>query len=502
MEMKNALKNKKLRYGSLSIVFIAAFVMLVIALNLILTSISSKVNLSVDLTKEELYTVGEETKAILGTLGDEFDITIYFLADRDRYERSKYSLMVRDLGEEYARVYPNNVRVVYKDINKDPTFVEKYKSQTQINISTSHLIIEGKYHHRVINLDAFFTMSEETGAYYSFNGELRYTSAMLQCSIEEPQVVTFTTEHGETISESLLDILYSAGFEFQFKDLSKEDIDERTRILIISNPLFDFLGYEGENTGEKTEIEKIADYVNKFKNLIVFVNSSTPSLPNLQEYLLEYWGIGYKPYHKINDMAHAVATGGNDGFSVVAQYAGSEGSSAANLHSVASSSGSGARTVFRNAVELFSDENKANAGVGIETVMKTFPTARSIYRNEDNEEVSTTGEFPLMLLSTNFNYGENNVKKFQYVLLVSSTSFASDTFLKDNKFGNNLLLFGAARTMSTEWVSPSIKTKPFIKEALVIEMGAANTLTWLVSGVFPLFVIIAGLVVFFKRRHL
>ena len=268
---------------------------------------------------------------------------------------------------------------------------------------------------------------------------------------------------------------------------------------MISNPRYDFIGYEGETTDTKTEIEKVAEYVNEFKNLIVTVDSSTPPLPNLQEYLHEYWGIGYKPYHKINDMEKSVRTGGNDGYSVVGQYEGTGDSSAAyNIHKIASSEG--ARTVFRNAVELFSDEGKAKTGVRIEPVLKTYSSARSIYTEEDAES-SVTGEFPLMLLSTYHDYGENNAIRYQYVMLVSSSGFASDTFLGSG-FGNSKVVLGATRVMSTERVSPDIKYKPFVKEGLTIEIGTANTLTWFVSGVFPLIIIVLGLGVFLKRRHL
>lgn len=497
---KNILNNKKLKHGTLSAVVIVAFIAIVITLNLILTSIASKNNLTIDLTAEELYTVSDQTKAILDTLGEDFAITIYFLQDKDLYESDKYALMVRDLGEEYARIYPDKVKVEYKDIKKDPSFVEKYKSESQTSISSGHVIIQGKYHYRILTLSAFFMISEETGAMYAFNGEQRFTAAMLQSSIFEPQVVSFTAGHGETVSPSMLDIFAGAGFEIKFVDLSQEDIDERTRILIASNPRFDFLGYSGEGSEEKTEIEKVAEYVNKFNNLIVFVDSTTPALPNLQEYLLEYWGLGYKPYHKIYDEINAIQSD-KDGYSIVGKYIGTEDTSAAyNIHKGASAEGSGAKTVFRNSVELFLDKNKAKDGVKIEPVIATHNTAITVV-GEGEEDNPQKGEKPLMLLSTYYNYGDNNVVKYQYVMLVSSTSFASDTYLQSS-YGNRRVVSGMARVMATERISPDIKFKPFIKEALSIEIGTATTLTWLVVGILPGIVIILGIAMFVKRRHL
>lgn len=508
MNIKSIVKSKRMKYGSLSLLLIAAFVSIIIALNLILSSIASKTNLTIDLTDQKLYSVGEESKAILETLGEDLDITIYFLSARDLFEAKNedevmsFPRMVRDLGEQYTQIFPNKIKVEYKDISRDPAFVEEFLDETQTALSANHVIVKGKYHHRVLSLNAFFSMSEETKKVFAFNGEQRFTAAMLQCSISEPQVVTFTTGHSETVSNTLFGIFSAAGFETQAKDLSREEIDKRTRFLIISNPKEDFQGYTGTNAGAINEIDKVQNFMKEYNNLLVFVDSSTPELPHLQEYLLNYWGLGYKAHHKVKDTTHAVGTIADDGYSIVGQYVNFDsGSAAYNIHSVASSTGGGAKTVFRNAVEIYSDIDEAENNVIIENVMETYDTAERLYTNEDQEMITDKGVYPLMLLSAYMNYGENNVKLYQYVMLVSSTDFASDTFLS-TEFGNRKLIFGAARVMGVERVVPDIEYKAFIDNAMKIELGAANTLAWMVSAIFPLIIIIIGLVVFVKRRHL
>ncbi|HAN20562.1 MAG: hypothetical protein A2Y15_01005 [Clostridiales bacterium GWF2_36_10] len=502
MNLKTLMKSKKIRYGSLSVVFIVVFVAVILIANVILSSIASKTNLTIDLTKEELYSVSNESKTILETLGDDLDITIYFLADRDLYEVSAHSRMVRDLGEQYAEVLPGKIKVEYKNITQDPGFVDEYLDETQTTLTPDNVIVKGKYHHRILTLKAFFTTSSETQEVIGFYGEQRFTAAMLQSSMSEPQVVTFTTGHSETTSETLLSIFDAAEFEIQVKNLAYEEIDERTRILIISNPKEDFQGYNGANAEVITEIDKITTFVEKFNNLIVFVDSTTKELPNLQEYLLDYWGLGYKPFHKLIDTKHSVAKGGAEGYSIVGQYVTTgEETAADTIHKVASSTGSGATTVYRNAVEIYSDVNQARKNIVIETVMETFDTAEVVYTDENQQVVSEDGIYPLMLLSTLMDYGDNNTKLYQYVLLVSSTDFAKDDFLT-NEFGNRKLMFGAARIMGTERVSPDIDYKPFKDPAMTIELGAANFLAWMVSAIFPIIIITIGLVVFFKRRHL
>jgi hypothetical protein len=129
------------------------------------------------------------------------------------------------------------------------------------------------------------------------------------------------------------------------------------------------------------------------------------------------------------------------------------------MTSVITSLGKDIKTIFKNAVELeIKTNNKAD--YSIETVMKTSDKASSMYKDKENKDVSSSGEFPLMLLSTNQDYGENNAVKYKYVLLSSSTDFASDTYLSGS-FGNSRVVQGAARIMSTERVVPDIKEKTF-----------------------------------------
>lgn len=500
---------RKLKYGSLSVVFTAAFIALILALNLILSSIAPKVNLAVDISKEELYSLSDSTKQILDGLKEttNFKITITFLADRDKYESDQYTLMVRNLGEEFARNYPDNITVEYKDIQKDPAFAQQIINETQTTgLSSNYVVIKGAYHYRVLSLDAFFITSSETGNLYAFDGEKRFTAAIQQCSLEKPLVVAFTKGHGEpdisdiiagkVESESasrmkrLCEILMTAGYEIQQVDLSRENLDERTEILIINNPKTDFIGIEDPNS--ENEIDKIIEFMTGYKDIIVFVNADTPELPNLQEYLSETWGINYKPYHKLSDMSHSIKS---DGFSIVGQYNNStSGTASYNITSVLTSYPD-IKTVFRNAVEL-ETVNANKTDYILETVMKTHSTAQSVYK----DEAPVSGEFPLMLLSTYSTYVDN-AKKYKYVLLSSSTDFATDEFMT-SAFGNSKIVLGAMRIMSTERIVPDIDEKPFTETAMKIEAGTANTLAWLVSAVFPVIIICAGVAVFIKRRHL
>lgn len=514
--MNKLLKSKRFKYGSIATILTIVFVALVIVLNVVISALDAKYNLTFDLTETNLYTVSDSSKEILDSLGDDLDITIYFLAERDTLDSSYETYLVRELAEEYERNYPGKIKVDYININKNPSFADKYMTESTItSIGASNVIVEGKHHFRLLSINAFYSVDSETSEIYAFNGELRFTAAMTQSSIKEQQIVTFTTGHGEdtanltgTVSAAnkpaLRDIFETAGFDIRVVDLEHEEIDDNTRILIINNPKSDFSDFDKENPSAATEIDKISAYMAKYRGLMVFVDSSTPSLPNLQEYLLEHWGVTYEPYSIISDIDHCVKAGSPgesaDGLSVVAQYsaAPAEGQTAAyKIHERASSAG--IKSVFRNAVRLSVDTNKGQQGVVVNNVVSTSAGAKAT--NPDTGE-ETTGVFPLMTISSKMTYVDNNATWYQYCVISSSSEFANNTFLSPT-YGNSEFIYGATRLMSTERSIPDITYKKFNNEnkALEIEDGTARRLAIGIIFLLPVAIIICGVVTFVRRRH-
>ncbi len=503
--------NRRYKYGSISIVFTVVFIALIIALNLMLSAFSLSGDLTVDLTQEDFTSVGDETLALLKGLGDDLDITITFMSARDQFdlEANQYNgvnltAMVRDLAENYAKIFDGKdgkgiVRVQYKEINTDPEFEKKFLEESTTTLSPTSVIVEGKHHFRVLSMLAFYTQDEE-GKYYSFNGEYRLTTAILQSSISDPQVVSFTYGHGELGADGKIDtssdvaglfaILTEAGFECKTVNLASEEIDPKTEILICYDPETDF-SYE--------ETDKLTAYLGKHNSFILFVDSQTPEMPALQSLLDDNWGIGYKPFYRVTDTEHAIGKNSN----ISAKYPEiaedqQNGSAAYQIRSTVASLQDGIRVTLPESVELYKRENITRDDFSVETVLTTYDTAVSAKEGKEG----TKGEMPLMLLSTKYEYGENNVTEYSYVMLVGSTEFADTTNMIANQNGNRRVMLATARIFGVNRVAPDIDDKPFGDTALDIELGTAKLLTWLICTIVPGAIIVMGLVVFFRRRHL
>lgn len=504
--------NRRYKYGSLSVVFTVVFVALVLALNLVLSSLSLSGDLTVDLTQEDFTSIGEESDKLLTELGKDLDITITFMSARDMFDLKENNYnginltgIVRDLAENYARTFDGSgdkgtIRVQYKELNTDPEFEKKYFEESSIKLSSTTVIVQGKHHYRILNLKAFFSM-DENGNYYAFNGEYRFTTAMLQSSIKEAQVVTFTYGNGEPIGADglistdsaiagIASVLSEAGFEIKTANLESESIDPRTEILITYDPITDISAQESDT---------ITKYLANRNAYMVFVDSATPKLSNLQSMLSDNWGIDYKPFYRVTDDKHSLGSVSTINAKYPALSTESTESSAAyQIHKTASSMGGSIATAMPESVALAVRDGLTKDSFFVETVLSTHDTA--VATNADGD--SSNGEMPLMLLSTKYGYGENSATEFSYVSLVGSTEFADVERLVSETYGNKRILLSAARVFSANRVAPDIDARPFGSAAVDIEKGTATTLTYLICTIFPGVVIIFGIVVFIRRRHM
>lgn len=507
--------NRRYKYGSLSVGFSIVFIALVIAINLVFSGLSLSGDLTVDLTQEDFTSVGEESERLLTELGKDLDITITFMAARDKYDmaENKYNGInltgiVRDLAETYQRVFDGSgekgtVRVQYKELDTDPEFEKKYLEESATKLSATSVIVQGKHHYRVLDLASFFTLNEN-GAYHSFNGEYRFTTAMLQSSITASQVVTLTYGNGEPIgADGLLSVsssvaglaavLQDAGFEIKTVNLESEEIDPRTEILITYDPVTDLT---------TVETDKITKYLASRNSYMVFVDSQTTALPNLQSMLSDNWGIDYKPLYRITDESHSLGSVST----INAKYPeidseSQSGSAAYQIRKTVSDMGGTIATALPESVELVVRSGLTQDSFTVETVLTTYDTAKSASASSDAAP-GTEGEMPLMLLSTKYGYGENNVTEYSYVALIGSTEFADSAHVLAENYGNKRMILSSARIFAANRVAPDIEARPFGSTALNIETGTARFLSWTICTVLPAVVMIFGIVVFFRRRHM
>lgn len=514
-------------------VFTVVVIALILALNLFVTSVGDKLSTKIDLSSKGIISISDATRTALSSLGETFETTIYFLTAKDLLESTSEEkiYMVHEMAQEYARQYPECIKIEYKDLNKDMAFLEKFKTQTQSTLTSDKIVIEGKYHTKVYSFSAFFVKDEDSGDYFAFQGELKFTSAILQTSMNEQPVALFTTGHGETVkgvlqgdgtsviyeydvidinddtlyndlvdSVPIYQMLDNSGFKIKAIDLSKDNIPENTKLIVVSNPKSDFQSYSKDISADtKTEINKIDDFVNSFKSLAVIVGDNTPAnMPNLTELLWEEYGLGFEANHKIQDMNNCVLTGssnGYDGYSVIGEYA--KGQNSLEHAILSNVSGTSIKTIFRDPVRIKIDSSLKGAAVSVFT-----SESAKVYAN--NEEIES-GSFPLIGVFCNYEFGQNNVMEYKRVFLIGSDEFLSPEYTS-GEYGNPYIFYGMARSATNNDIIPDeinyVKLDNEALDAEVLTSEIAQKWALRVSLYIPSVILIIGGIVWLRRRHL
>ena len=329
----NVLKNKKFRYGSVSVALTVVIIVAVILLNAIVTAVVHDNELYLDMTSDNLFTLSDAAKSYLDPLKENNRrVKIIFCAAEDEIEADPYTYYAYHTAKDVREYLGDGcVELEFVDIIKNPTKLKKYFNDGESVSPNAYAIIlvgqikneSGEWvdgYSRIYSAGALYMVDSTGQSIIGYNGEQRLVSGILTVTQTEQPVACFTVNHGETgpvvyatddngnyildengkkikASDTAFKILLEdCGFKVLEIDLWNEDIPEACSLLIINNPTSDFHAIdEYSQVAETTKLEKFLDEKNA---LMVFLDSETGSgasgvngtLPNLEDYLKE-WGI-------------------------------------------------------------------------------------------------------------------------------------------------------------------------------------------------------------------
>ena len=293
--MRNSFtQSRKFKYGSVATAFTIAFVAIVVIFNIIFTALAQKYNWYIDMTEKQVYTLSDEAKELLADIPDE--VNIYFASDPDvlmNGSNSSYTRMIYTTALQIEEAFPN-IHVECENVYKNPGFFREFYNTAATDIDSDSVVITSGSEVRVYKAQAFFTFNDPTDAstVWAYSGEKSMISGIMQVTQTEKPKVAFTIEHGEEMGNALAlaNVFAANGFEVQTVNLAKDTLDDDTRILVIYNPIYDFIGAEAEDASTN-EIEKIDAFLDRRGCLMVFADPQyADNLTNLNEFLAE-WGI-------------------------------------------------------------------------------------------------------------------------------------------------------------------------------------------------------------------
>lgn len=495
--------------GIFSAGFIAVVVVLVVFINMIAGSVTSRVAWATqDMTAVSLYSISDDTKKMLKDLDN--DITFYVMSSEANADAT-----VKKTLERY-QTNSKHIHVEYKDTTRYPNF---YKEFTDTAPTAGSIIVynDKTKKSKVVDYNDIY-ISDNYSYYYSgqsgassYDCEGQLDSAIAYVRTENTYKIYQVEGHDEAVLDTtnfgtlnnLTDIIQKYNCEIeQIKLLSMKSIpnDECSALLL--------LGPKTDYTEDEATLVK--EYLAKGGNAIIGIESMASigtDKPNFYSILKEYnvevkagiiaennssfYAPQYGPFYAFAEGITGYATGLTSyvftPYTVGLKQIDSKDSSITYTALASSSKDSVLKTNAANAKSY--EKEKGDEEGPFDTVAAVTKTTEGNDSTEDEEKKK----------SDSSNETESNITS--NILVFGSVYSLSDTMDTLVQGSNTQIVNNALKEyIDTDVTTISVPAKSLTSDTLTVTESGTRLFGILLAVVAPVIVLAAGIIVWVRRR--
>ena len=271
--------NNKKSYMTTAGIVTSLIVVSIIIINILFSVVGTKVNLKIDMTKDKVLSFSDTTMDTLHKLDREVNVYSLIPAKAEGTVVNQ----LREIIEKYAKISSKiNYQVI--DTEKNPEFAKKYTQAGEV-LSTYSIIFDAGKKFKVVNLNEAIVTDASGQGIQSIRAERLFTSALIYVTSDKVVKLGVLEGHGEIVSSLYFEaLLEDEGYEVVPINLMTSDIESDINSIIITTPEKDF---------DASEIEKIDKFLYNGNSMQLFMPPGGAPTPKLDAYLAE-WGIEFK----------------------------------------------------------------------------------------------------------------------------------------------------------------------------------------------------------------
>ena len=485
--MMNIFKSRKFRQGSAATAITVLVIALIVIVNMVVSLLTERFSLRLDLTGEKFFTLSQESLEFLSHV--EKDVDVFVLDDEVRFmARGNYYKQALEVIQRYASASPR-IRVSFVDIVKDPSFPNRYPD---LVINTGNILVDCGGQATVLTAyNLFNTQMDETGrtGIVSSKAEQAFSSAILNVTSDKRFTAVILSGHNESNTTDFANLLRTNNFDVLEQNLMTEaEINPEAVIAVLCAPTRDI------TEAEAVKIDTFLNNNNKMGKTLFYMASSTQAGPMpVLDGLLEDWGL------KIDSGIIYETSQGNlfdyNIYSVLAGYSETEYSAnvvAKNLPMALANA--------RPIAYLFEDR-----GMYSTVPLLHFSTSSGIRpATAPNGWVpsagAVSGPHGAMGMSQMYRY-EGVVPMVSTILLAGTDLIIDPAILGSPNLANSEYLLGVLNTLIGREEIVQIQNKSLGSTEISITPVQTLVISGILTIVFPLLVLICGIVLWLLRRH-
>lgn len=469
---KFKLDKRSLKYGSNSIILIVAVVFIAVIVNLLV----GMGNIKWDLTKDKLYSLGDESKKIIKDIKK--DVTIYGLFDEGKIGNGDaYKDLINLLGQ-YEKL---GIKIAYIDPDKDPGTLASFDKDKTKDIAKGDFVVKSGNKVKKLSAQDLYGQSSEYGRMYS--AEPLITGAIKFVTSDVTPIAYFVEGHGEYSANNDLTQVKAAleNNNMEVKTLSlvtEQNIPEDCKLLIFSSPKKDL------SDAEKI---KINAYLKKNGRIVFLFDpvESSDKFANFEEVLSAYnVGINYDKVKELDENMHLPG----DEYSLVAKLESND------INSSFSSKDEYLFLPDSRSLSILKNEKEW---------LKTYSLAKTTDKAQAasilNQGSTQAGPFDLAIAS--------EITGGSKVLVFGNGVFITDKALTSQystyfSTGATYFLSTIVNWMQDKQDQTTISPKVVSVKALTTNESQVKVISVVLMGVLPILIMGCGFVVWSRRRHL
>ncbi|OPZ85544.1 MAG: ABC-type uncharacterized transport system [Firmicutes bacterium ADurb.Bin419] len=272
--------NKNFKFGGLFLIISLIVIGITIAINFLAEI--DKFDVKWDLTPNKMYSIGEQTEKILGELDK--DVRITFLADKQELmEIQGAGELITDFLANYDK-FPR-VTVEYIDPDKNPNIISELDKDNLLGLVTDNIVVSSGNKVKKVVASELFYADQQSGTPF-FAAEQSITGAIKFVTSDKTPGIYFLEGHGERALDTeylgLKQILENGNYAVKTLNLAVVDkVPEDAEIIMITGPKSDL---------SQAEADRLTAYFKKNGNAIFLFDpvNSDKRFENFENVLSEY----------------------------------------------------------------------------------------------------------------------------------------------------------------------------------------------------------------------
>ena len=274
LQIKNKFKSNKFRYGGYATLITSMVLVILLVANLVI----DKIDFKYDMTKNKLYSLSDQTYKVMDKLSHDVNIIIFC-------KQSSYDQGMSEIINKYPSK-SKKITVKYVDPTTNPQVAKKYSS-TENEIANGSIVVESVGKFKAIKESELYNTKEDqtTGetSVQSLAVEQKITGAIMYVTGDKNSIVYNLQGHKEiALATEVSSDLSNQNFSIKSVNLLTNDWKPVAGdMLLVSSPSIDI---------SKEELIKLKDFFSKGGHGIFLMDLQKGKFPNFDD-LMSTFGI-------------------------------------------------------------------------------------------------------------------------------------------------------------------------------------------------------------------